>query len=591
MTPRIRRWLGWAVLVALLSGAGWFGWRYVRRMGAAADVRQFTPPDARAVLWIPRLDALTETLVPFVRGVQEAAALRDLLKPETGVDLGDAEGLRGIGVDPEAGLVVFERSGMVHMLFGVEDDKTFLAALDAKFRNLGHPAVDELPRSGETPAIHRVRPVGGGERLHAAFAAKDGLLVLVYRAQGEDPVAGVKAVLGVSQPSFFDTERFTDIEGRLGKVGPLLYADGAAFARGPDGRARTAWLAGLGLPNEVFLFLNAQVESWLSKVAYAAARLQVGSCDGRLRGTVVVTDRVPLFPVGWLLSEHVVAPDFGRYLPRDTVVMTRLGLDLAPLKRELGKLSVLCSSFAEIQALPFCLGTTDPIAQGLGKLAHPDLADRHLFTDLVDHLTGHIVLAVVGVDRKAGVADLQGVADDPARWIQTVHLALGVQLRQPEAFFQKWWSKRGVLGKLGYAVEAVEDPRFRAVRLQRGCGTPSAPRPAGQKPPVCQHWGVILRDDVLFVTTGKGSVDRLFRVATGQTSDLRSLTREPEAVAVLDHGKMVAGGYFSFDGLLKAIQNRNLPGGASRYLAQFYGLTFTLDDADGTLSGTILLTR
>lgn len=565
--------------------SGFYGWRYFNRLGMAADVTQFTPADADAVLWIPRADEFTAAMLTFSRGIQEASRLRELLKPETGVDLGDEEGLRKVGVDPEAGLVVFSRHGMTHILFGVEDAKTFLDALQAKFINLGHPPARPLPPGGSDVVIHVVTEKEGDE-IHAAFAAYDGLLVLVYRGSGTDPAEGVRATLAGTEEvgGFFDSATFEELEDRLGRKGPLLYLSGDRFARGPDGQPRLGFLDGIELPAIAMAVVRGRVAEYLRNIAWAAARVDVTPCAANVQLALEVKGDVTLIPSAWLVPESTNSPDFGRFLPRDSVVVTRLGVNLAGPTAAIRWL-LKVASFGGV------VDDDDPIAGLLGSVVHKDLSDRHLLTDVVDHLTGHIALAVVGVHRKAKLSDVVNIEDPRLLLGSTLQLVAGFQLQKPKAFWEKWWAKRDVLGEAGFDVVRLVHPEWQILKLERHCKpAPRNPAPKGPPPP-CERYGLLLIDDLLLLTTGPDTLERVYEAASGNATNLRGLTREPLAQGVLEHERMLAGGYFSFDGLLKAIRNRNLPGGATRYLAQMYELAFTIDTSGGDVRSQLLLTR
>ena len=587
--------LTWIVVGGLVVGAAiYIGFR-IWRMGAAADVTRFTPEDVDVLVWIPRVDQATTALVDFTRGVQEAATLRDFLKPETGVDLGDPEGMRRAGIDPEAGLVVFSRHKMVHVLFGVEDADTTLEALVAKFTNLGFPPASKS-KGADDITFYRIPDKEDSDLTHAAFASDDGLLVLVYRGGGDDPEAAVKTVLDgpPAGKSFFDSERFKDIERRLGSEGPLIYVDGGSFARDREGNPRAGWLDSAGLPKIATSMVRTRVRTYLEKVAYAAARVQMNKCASEIRMTLSVEDGASLNPASWVASPKTQSPNFGHLLPRDTVMMFRLGLDLDAINDvvlQLGKMGAGISKLGALIGIGPKRGK-DPVAALLGDQVHPELEDMHVVSDLLGHLTGHVMVSVVGLDRRAKLADVLE-AESVALWLNTVSVVVGAQLKDSKKFFETWWPKRDLLGRMGFKMERVKDERWTAYRVQRNCGknVKMVTVKGKKRKPVCEHYGLLIKDDVLLVTTGAGSFERVFNVVRKQASDLRSLTREEVARSVLDHGKLFAGGYFSFDGLLRAVRGRNLPSGATRYLAQLYELAFVLETAGGDASGQLLLTR
>ncbi len=579
-------------MAGLAITAGYFGARHLQRMGVAADVTEFTPADADALLYIPRVDEFTESMVVFTRGIQEAARFRELLKPETGVELGDADGLRRVGVDPEAGLVVFSRAGMAHILFGVEDAETFVLALKAKFINLGHAPARQSAPDENGVVVYTIEGDDGAD--HAAFAAHDGLLVLVYRGLGQDPAAGVKAVLQGTgdKGGFFETPRFKEIQAKLGTDGPLFFAAGDGLARRPDGKPRLGFLDAMQLPAFVDTFVRGRISGYLSKVSYAAARVKVEPCAANLHATVQVEDGATLLPKEWIIPDSVTAPDFGKLLPRDTVFFTRVGVNTDGAAAMLKQVSKLGADLAQFGAILGMGGKgMDPIAGLLGKFVHEDLGDKHLTNDVLEHFTGHMAVGLVGVHRKAKAEDVMKVSDLKVWLGRTVQLVGAVQLKEPKAFFDKWWAEKDVLGKFGFEIERLKHPQWQVFRLQRGCTQKRAPKGSKAKKPVCERYGVMLAGDLLVLTTGPSTLERVYDAMAGNAGSMHGLTREPLARSVMEHGPMLAGGYFSFDGLLKAVRNLNLPGGATRYLAQMYELAFTLDAAGGETSSRLLLTR
>ncbi len=588
----IRRALTWTVVLAVIAAAGTYAWKQYRQRGVAADVTKFTPEDVEAVLWIPRVDQVTGDLLTFSRGIQEAARFRELLKPETGVDLGDPDGLRRVGVDPEAGLVVFTRGGMPHVLFGVEDAETFIEALKAKFVNMG-----QSPAAPSTPDARGVvvwSVPAQNEGTHAAFAAHEGLLVLVYRAGGSDPAAAVRAVLAHAGEGFFESERYREIEAELGAEGPLIWADGASFARLPDGKANIAFLDRVKLPPLLYGMLRSQFEAWLLGVSWAGARMSVNPCASQVQATVQGADGTQLFPPGWLLPADDIGPALGGVLPRDTVLFTRVGINIAGPAELLKQIANLTGGIGKLGDL-FGLGgeKRDPVALLLSKTVHPTLTDRHVVRDVLDHLTGHVGIAFAGVHRRARAEEVLNLKD-LRRWLgHTIQLVVTLELKEPKRLLTKWWPKRELLGEFGFDVDRLEHDEWTVLRLKRNCGPNVKPRIVKKKKvyPPCETYGAMVAGELLVLTTGEGTLERVYESMAGGAMSLEGLTREPLARGVLKQAPMTTGGYFSFDGLLKAVRNLNLPGGATRYLAQMYELAFTLDIDGGDATSRVLLTR
>jgi len=231
---------------------------------------------------------------------------------------------------------------------------------------------------------------------------------------------------------------------------------------------------------------------------------------------------------------------------------------------------------------------TDPVAGLLGQFVHPDLSDRHVVTDLLQHLTGHVAVGVLGRDPESRIEDVADLGN-LRKWLgQTMHLVAAAQLKEPVAFQNRWLEKTTVLSSLGFVSERLVHPTWLLLRFRRGC--PTEQRASGA-PNQCEEYGLIVKDDVLLVTTGRGTLDRVIETASGNTTNFHGLTREPLAISVLEHGAMLAGVYFSFDGLLRNLRGANLPGGTTRHLAQLYEIALTLQTTDGDASGQFLLTR
>ncbi|MFT5429696.1 MAG: hypothetical protein ACI9OJ_000368 [Myxococcota bacterium] len=589
MTARVKKLVIGGLVVAALAVGGSFAVQHFIRMGVAADVTRFTPADAEFVFWVPRLDETAESVFSFTRGIQEASRLRELFKAETGVDLGTAKGMREVGIDPEAGLVVFVRNQMVHLLLGVEDAAILSTALDAKFANLGYSA-PKISALDEESQLHEV--MEGSGKTYAAFGAQEGLMVIVYRQNGEDPSQAVRDVLAYSGASFFDSARFKSAEAELGSTGPLLFAAGETLKGAADAQIKV--LDAFGIPPLVLGLIRPKLETYVSQIDFAAARLDVNSCAAAINATLKLSDEAKLAAPDWKASADLVAPKFGQFLPRDTVLMIRLGFDAAKLS---GLVTTLTSSLANLGNI-FGLGGDkfDPLAAVLAGQIHPDLVDRHLMTDVVNHISGHLSVAVLGLGKKAKLNHILKPKNAIA-WLSRVKLAAALQLKDPQVFWDKWWAKREVLGKLGFELERLVHPEWHVLRLTRNCKRKQLK--AGQKrpktKPICERYGVILQGDTLIWTTGRGTLERIFDTMKGQTGNLAGLTREAAATAVLESGPLVVGGYFSFDGLLKAIANRNLPGGATRYLAQMYEFAFSFDSGGATnpagVQSQLLLTR
>jgi hypothetical protein len=470
---------------------------------------------------------------------------------------------------------------MLHLLLGVENADTVTEALSNKFNNLGFKLQEVSASSG--PNIFKVLSSDGG--VHAAYGAQGGLLVLVYRRRGNDPMAAVTAVHGAGDAGsgFFATADFKEVEGKLGKDGALFFARGSRLVLNAQGEPRLGWLNSLGLPDFVDAFVRVRVTDWLQKVKYGAARLSLNSCAASMSVMLQATDGVELLPGNWLLDDAVGGPDFGRMLPRDTVAMARFSVNVAPFIQFVKQMASLG---AGVQKLGNLLGlggkSVDPIAPILGNFIHPLLADRHLVKDVLAHLTGRFAVGVLGMDADAQFVDLLRFRSNPVGWLHTAELVAALELKDAKAFFAKWWAKRSIAASIGFAIAERRGQNWIGVTLERRC------RGKGKG---CQRINLVLKGDVLLVLTGRSSLDRVAAVLDGKASDYRGLTREKEAIAVLEHAPMFAGAYFSFDGLLRALRNRNLPGGATRYLAQFYELAMTFDTAGPNARAKLLLTR
>lgn len=584
----------WAtLLVAIVCVGVWIGLR-LWRMGVAADVTKYTPADADIVLWVPELGQFTDAMVTFSRGVNQATRLRKLLESETGVDLGDEDGLRRVGVDPEAGMVVFIRDGMIHLLLGVEDAETFVAALRSKFVNLGYTSVTATEPNGEGVVTHVVGDKAT-ESAYAAFAARDGLMVLVLRDQGADPRAGLKAVLGgVGQVGgFFDGAHFKAIEAELGKKGPLFYVNGDVFARDSEGKPRIGFLDQLKLPGLVDnIYVRPRFGDYFQRIEWLSARAEVGKCASSMNIALRVRDGVTLVPPSWLRPADESLPAVGSILPRETVLVARVAVNMAEITPILWALDKLLLGVRQTRKL-FGSRAEDlpPLGAILGEFVHTDLADRHLVRDVAEHLTGHLAVAIVGIDRDAKLTDVIR-PDDAEEWFSKVKVVLAAQLRDPDVFIEQLWKKKPVLKKLGFKAKQRDFARGRALRIERNCRPFRRPTTKKkQKVPRCERYGLAVIDDMLLITSGRGTVDRLLEVMDGKAKDLSSQTKEPLAKKVLESGALLTGVYFSVDGLLKALRDRNLPAGAKGYLAQMYELAITLNPTGTGASGRVLLTR
>jgi hypothetical protein len=317
-----------ATLVVATAVGGYFAWKHYDRLRAGADVTRYVPANAQTLFWVPRLDQAAEALSRFTRGINEAARLREYLKAETGADLGSAEGLRQVGVDPEAGMAIYSQGPLIHLLFGVEDPLKLSRAIAAKFVNLGYPP----PANAENEDTTQIRTVKDAEgRVYAAYAARDGLMAVVYSVSDADPTEGLKGVFDTSGDRFFDSETYKAAEKKVPGEGPLIFLEGAAIATQPDGKSRAEVLNALGLPGVVDAFVRPSVEDYLKRLRYVAARLDVSPCATSVNVVLDVEGDARLLPATWLLPDSSQSPDFGQMMPRDTVMMMRLGPAGSPI--------------------------------------------------------------------------------------------------------------------------------------------------------------------------------------------------------------------------------------------------------------------
>ncbi|MEC8022555.1 MAG: hypothetical protein VX223_01385 [Myxococcota bacterium] len=577
------------MITACVFVAAVVGSQYVTRPTASTDVSAYVPADAESILWVPILHEFTSQLMLFSRGIQEIALFRDLLKAETGVVIVDSESIRDIGVDPEAGLALVWRSGHLHLLIGVQNEARLSSAIISKFENLGY-RVQSPPPDGQG-ALYSA--YGASDELRAAFDIRDGLMVLVYAADGTNPVDAITSIYERGSQTFFQTDRYQDVVSKVGESGVLLYSattqDNATLAR------LTQLTQSEAIPSILRPWIRPAIDAWLRSVEYVAGSIRIGSCETQSKVVVVSqSEGVSLIPRAWRMSSDLPIPDMASILPRDTVLFTRQELRLKPLENLLRKLAGLTGGIRGL------LGAGDPTAEVLGKYVHPELNDRHVVKDVFSHLTGHLSVAFLGIDRRAPVAELIDLSV-PQRWLNQVQLVLGLQVRDGSKFWARWWPKRTILETLGYAITSIpgipSSVADAAVTIRRMCTTRDRarttrrqPRRTGTRIP-CETYGILRRGDLIWMTTGAETLERLLTTAKGDTAPMPGLTREPLAKSVLGSSSMFFGGYFSFDGLLKAVENRNLPGGATRYLAQMFEMAFLLDTDGNDLRYEFLLTR
>ncbi len=548
------------------------------QLGIAADVKEFTPPDVDALLWLPRVDRTTENLIRFSRGVAETEALQTFLKPETGVDIADPDGLRKAGIDPEAGLVLFTRNGNLFLLFGVEDEEKFTEALVAKFQNSGHHNVTPSETNSH---IYRVPDPKDESNNVAAFGAHNGLMALVYRRAGKDPLQVIDEVLKpLGDKSFFETKRYTDIVQQVGKEGPLIYADGRTFAKNADGNPRSQWIQRIQMPSMVRTVITERINRYLSNISYLAARVGLDDCTAAVRSVVKVENKTSLIPPSWLLNTQSPPPKFGELLPRDTVFMARTAIRMERISDIALQLGRMGSGISGVLGLG--KPSEDPVQKFLGDHVHRDLADRHIVKDITGHMTGHVALGIVGLDPRVTIRKLSRTIQEPSTALQAFHAVLLVEMHHPKKFIDTWWPKRSILERHGFKITRTEEADSVLIKIRRGCKTNRSK---------CEEYGFLAAGNVVFFTSGRDTVNRLQDVLALKSSNLNTRTREPLAKKVLEDQHMLTGAYLSFDGLLKAVQKRNVPGGIKRYLSQFFEVALSLDLNDNGVNGQLLLTR
>ena len=155
-------------------------------------------------------------------------------------------------------------------------------------------------------------------------------------------------------------------------------------------------------PPLVRTLIEGRIAGYLSRVSYVAARLDMNSCAANVRSVLRVKEGASLIPKNWMLNEDSPTPAFGDLLPRDTVLMVRLGIQVERISSILLQIGRLGSGLGGLgSVLGFGDQGKDPIATLLGKHVHSDLADRHIVRDLANHLTGHVAVAVTGMDSRA----------------------------------------------------------------------------------------------------------------------------------------------------------------------------------------------
>jgi len=226
--------------------------------------------------------------------------------------------------------------------------------------------------------------------------------------------------------------------------------------------------------------------------------------------------------------------------------------------------------------------TADPVQAFLRDHVHRDLADRHIVKDITGHMTGHLALGIVGLDARVTIKKLTQTLRKPMAALQTFHAVLLVEMHHPKKFIETWWPKKSILERHGYKVSRTEEADSVLVKIKRGCKTNRSS---------CEEYGFLAAGNVVFFTSGRDTVDKLQEVLALKSSNLRTRTREPLAEQVLEDTHMLTGAYLSFDGLLKAVQKRNIPGGLKRYLSQFFEVALSLDLNDHGIHGQVLLTR
>ena len=173
------------LILVVLTGAVVFAtWLYserTQRLGASADVQSYVPADTQAILWIPQIGEFTTQLMSFTRGIQETSLLRDALKPETGVDLGDVEGMRRVGIDPEAGVALVWKDGLAYILLGEKMLMLSPTGLSAKFKNLGYTV--QPPPEDDGGGLYSVYE--SADPNTQRFRVGNGLMALTYRVTGD----------------------------------------------------------------------------------------------------------------------------------------------------------------------------------------------------------------------------------------------------------------------------------------------------------------------------------------------------------------------------------------------------------------------
>ncbi|MEZ4265822.1 MAG: hypothetical protein R3F39_05550 [Myxococcota bacterium] len=478
--------------------------------GQGGDALSVVPADSRAVVVFERIEPLRQRLVAFLAGVEGASGLVELVDARFGVDLSTADGLRQVGLDPDGGLVFFEREGAVALAASVVSATRFADLVANRAEKAAGASVRRVEDAAGLAGIADGPPAGvakdAGPAWRLAFgAARDGIGLVVI-TDGESDTESAWRAIAAGSGDFAVSAPAATAKGAL--------ADGAgayAVVRGappiPDG---------LGTAGAFVKPVLSKLSLWTGALTLTDDRLSLrvhGAWEGEGE-----------LPAGWLVAPDSPLP-LADIFPKALTAFARVRFDAGRVRGLPGFLrnAVIPSVF------PGAVGA---------RLPTPP--------ELLDLATGELAVAVLGLDPDTSVEQMVQAARRPETFLQQLHSAAGLRVRDPAAAKALLDRAAEGLREDGFAVDPIARAGFAGYGVRRD-------------KPAREVWSLLLKGDALVMLSGEGEAERFLDVADGRGVNVATAAAETLGPQLLAADGPSVGLLTTFPRVTRELADKGLP--------------------------------
>ena len=295
----------------------------------------YVPHDAPMVVVVPKVSSALEHLKglvgKFKKGLLSSALLskpRDAIKGEFDIDLENPSSLKKHGIDPNRALVIgTSQEKMLSLIFGITDE----AAFDKYVRQ----QVGKRLSGGATFKVKDLSGVKvtlvmleGRESPVAAwtFAKK---LVIVAGGKSGDPGAYV-AKLTKLEKSIADNPGFKHVRKRIGKQDVVVYFDGGGLRGAARKESEKALQEASDWMKKYIKERQKTSDAVLSYFKGGGFGVRISANEVALRGYYAAPGEKAK-QLAAILRGRGDAPDFGKVIGPDALVVGRMSLDIKKL--------------------------------------------------------------------------------------------------------------------------------------------------------------------------------------------------------------------------------------------------------------------